>query len=89
MGRGKSAAKYTCYRVPIEKMPAHGLALIFDDRNVFPVLLMPVRIGVDIAYLELQPPLYQRQQFLDEDLAQVAALATVNLQFIHGGARSV
>ena len=62
---GNSAAKYTCYRIPIEKMHTDNLAGIFDHRYIHEKLLMPVRVLVDVPYFENQLSLYERRQLFD------------------------
>jgi len=81
------AAKYTCYRIPIEKMHTDNLVRIFEHRNIHEKPLMPVRIRVDIPDFESQLSLDERQQFFDQVLAEMAALPTVDMQCVHLVAR--
>ena len=78
-----SAAKYTCYRIPIEKMHTDNVIRIFDHRYIHEKPLMPVRIRVDIADFESQLSLDERRQFFDQVLAKMAALPTVDMQCVH------
>jgi hypothetical protein len=82
-GREKSAAKYTLYRVPIEKMLANDSALVFNDGYVRPVLLVPLRARIDITDLDVKAPLDEWLQLANEHLAQVTALAAVNSYAAH------
>ena len=59
-------------------MPADHLVVEFHDGDVFPEALVPSRVAVDITDFEVQMPPNQRQEFLDQDFAQVAPLATVD-----------
>ena len=77
------AAKYTCYRIPIEKMHTDNLVRILDHRYIHEKPLMPVRVRVDIPDFESQLSLDERHQLLDQILTEVATLPAVDLQCIH------
>ena len=81
------AAKYTCYRIPIEKMPTDNLVRIFDHGYIHEKPLMPVRVRVDIPDFESQLSLDERHQLFDQVLAQMAALPAVDMQCVHLVAR--
>jgi len=82
-----AAAEYTCYRVAIEKMHAHHLALEFNDRDVHEESFVPFRPGVDISHRQREFSVDQRSQFLNQYVAQVAALAAVHDYLGHSIAR--
>ena len=85
--RLNAAAKYTCNCVLIEKMHAHNLALEFDHRNVHEEAFVPFRPCVDIADLQRQFSLDHGLQFLDQNVAKMAALAAVHRDIAHSIAR--
>ena len=64
-------------------MLADDDALVLDHGNIRPILLMPLLPGIDIPNFNREAPIEQRQQFLDQDLAQVAAVSAVNRDAIH------
>ena len=81
------AAKYTWYRIPIEKMHTDNLVRKFDHRYIHEKPLMPVGIRVDIPNFESQLSLDERRQFFDQVVAEMAALPTVDMQCVHLVAR--
>ncbi len=67
-------------------MPANHFSVELDDRNVHPEAFVPVGIPVDVADLDIEPVTDQRQQLLEQDLAQVTALPAVDAELAHSGA---
>jgi hypothetical protein len=65
--------------VAVEMILADDLAVIFDDRNADVIIAAPVSARVDIVNHDLEPAAYERQQFFDQNLAQVASLPAVDV----------
>ena len=61
-------------------MHANHAAFVLNHWDIHEPALMPVPVGVDITYLELEFALYQGVQRLDQFVTKMAALATVYLQ---------
>lgn len=64
-------------------MHAHDLTLEFDHRNVHEEAFVPFRPCVDIADLQRQFSPDHGLQFLDQNVAQMAALAAVDRDVAH------
>ena len=64
-------------------MPADNLSCIFDDRDIGIPAFTPLRVRIDIADLELEFPLDERQQLFDKDFAKMAALPAVDSELAH------
>lgn len=81
--RLNAAAKYTLYRRRVEYVPANDVAIEFHDGDVQEVPFVPVGPRVDVPDHEFQPAVDERQQRVDQHVAQVAALAAVDVNDGH------
>lgn len=62
---------------------ADDLAVIFEDRNTDVVFRFPVLPALDIVDNNLKSTPHERQQLVEHYLAQMAALAAVDIQSSH------
>jgi hypothetical protein len=85
----RKPAKYTGLRVPghdgfdrslVQPILADDLALELDDRDPSAIMLPPVVTGIDVTDLDFQAAAYERQQRLDEDVAEMAIAAAINVE---------
>lgn len=70
-------ARNPCERLAVEMILTDELAVIFDDRDLRVIRLLPVLSSVNIVDNDLEAATHQRQQLLDHYLAKVASLPAV------------
>ena len=74
-------------RLPVEAIFAQYPAIEFHYRNARPVGLTEVGSDVDIEHLYPGPPANQRQEFVEQQRAQVAPGPAVNAKSRHAVTR--
>jgi len=76
----REAGQYGLDGRTVEAVLAHDLALELQDGNPHVETRFPVLAAVDVADLDIEPAADERQQFLDEYVAEMAALPAVDIQ---------
>jgi len=59
---------------------ADELAVILDDRHAHVVALPPVVARIDIMHDNIHPATHERHEFFDQNFAQMAALAAIDIE---------